>query len=1053
MSAERWDWWGSKAQDWAKRVQAELGIAQSGITPKAPTTEPDGLWHPNTAYPMGAQIANAGYPYTVVQPGMSAATGTGPSGGDGYTPIQDGTVYWMAMQPSQQSDPYASGGGDSGGGGGGGGGEEGGGGGGGGDYEEEPAPEAAEDPFADEGSSELPEDGGYAAEQQVDPFDTEGSFSSEETYDPFAQEDDSELYEEPTTIDEETYDPSTEESTDLEEMLGQDFKVEYLFMPHQAISDAADENEKRGWGTGAPGGLVTPAGMNPKKQDLSPAQQARLNRALQKLAAARSRRLSQGEAFVMDEYTIAPGETLADRLNVTKSAWGTPYAEGETVAGEDILHDVNDILIDSWGTDITDEPADPTRRTASLHHGAAYLEERVYPRGGASSGQEGGIMFPRVTINTGARIVASDLHPNVDDYDHGADVLGGGAPVTATRARVQAAKKPRAQFFARKTPGGNKITSLVTTKGRTPKQTLKNAKDVAKRAFSIGSKLKAAVAKGKMKKPGAPVTKVRGDEDTLFGAVRKALGVAAPSRKSVATRGGVRPYQRMSPAQAMKIAEKTIKAAKGLQTHAGTFTKQLGAGAKRKAAAAGAARKLIAFTKGKTKVRGEDVLGEDPMEGVDLCHEAASTLMYGALEDTYAEELVNSAYADALLDVVEGNVVTYSEPTPIGPGGGAPPSAGYEDAYVEDPLDACGPMPTIETMEAPAYVAAPAGANDTDYKALPGGVDGGAIVFDGSRMPATKSMGSASYFKDGQGIVWQSDGGTGHWNGNINNWYGTIDDWGRESVGITKSTPKSDQGKRWMKQNGIVPRPDATYAEMNAISIASGWGPIIGNPADADFKNLHVDSGGNQLFWFYDQAPQWAKDPSQQEQLAKAITDWKACVVTAQADQAARAIQDQLDAEEAAAITKQQAKEDVALEHQISLDRKKSEQDAEVQAKADEAYSRQQQTADDSSNRLADAQMESEIKARQAEAEIERAQQQQDFEQYQALRAPTGDDGAEFEEAAAFEEGATMEEGVSVPGGMIDLEQEGVEAEDLPTENTQSSEGPDTGEYNFEDEI
>lgn len=98
-----------------------------------------------------------------------------------------------------------------------------------------------------------------------------------------------------------------------------------------------------------------------------------------------------------------PGSPGAAALQLFRQSGGTYDPFEDAVEGEgDILlglDELDDIMIDSFEREITDEELDHERSRASVHRGAAYLQDAgLYPPFGASSGQEGGEIIPEDNV-------------------------------------------------------------------------------------------------------------------------------------------------------------------------------------------------------------------------------------------------------------------------------------------------------------------------------------------------------------------------------------------------------------------------------------------------------------------------------------------------------------------------------------------------------------------------------------------------------------------------------------------------------------------------------
>jgi hypothetical protein len=156
----------------------------------------------------------------------------------------------------------------------------------------------------------------------------------------------------------------------------------------------------------------------------------------------------------------------------------------DEVLGEDGL-----LMWDLHEMQITDREPNEIRQNASVHRGgAAYLEDFVYPVHGASTGRQGGSMDPREKISIFGGVMSA--------YGKGQSAIAAKAtgPGSATTKVTYKVPLQRAGFVAKQTPAGKTITSLVTRKGGVfdHKTAIANAKDVAKRAISVGTKVQKA---------------------------------------------------------------------------------------------------------------------------------------------------------------------------------------------------------------------------------------------------------------------------------------------------------------------------------------------------------------------------------------------------------------------------------------------------------------------------------------------------------------------------------------------------------------------------------
>jgi hypothetical protein len=225
--------------------------------------------------------------------------------------------------------------------------------------------------------------------------------------------------------------------------------------------------------------------------------QSRLDASKQQLADV----LSQQAAFrpysapqFQANVAVAPGASFADLLSQSRDTFFDTQSDdgGDTVEGDGTgIHfsETPDLGI-LWEEQITDEPADPSRNNASMHHGSAYYQNFAYPRGGATDGQEGGMLgeYDPTFIFGGLEVLGAAMAPR--------------RPVPA-----------RAGFVLKQTAQGRPFTSLVVGQPKLGdhKKSIANARDVAKRAQSFAAKAQKQI--DKLKKIGihgvAPIRRVQ----------------------------------------------------------------------------------------------------------------------------------------------------------------------------------------------------------------------------------------------------------------------------------------------------------------------------------------------------------------------------------------------------------------------------------------------------------------------------------------------------------------------------------------------------------------
>jgi len=623
----------------------------------------------------------------------------------------------------------------------------------------------------------------------------------------------------------------------------------------------------------------------------------------------------------------------------------------------------DDVLVEKYEDEITDELADPERMQGSAHRGAAYLQQDNYPPGGASAPQERAFdIVSEKEVDDVDVEEAGVMEEVMGSYAYGCDVLGALGPVArsagstrpvdasritnvlkqagssqAASTVTSAAKKmtiakagvqQRAGIVKSKTPGGRTVTALKINPNKgmknrwDPKFAIKNAQDAANRAITVGKKLKAAATKlAKQPKPAKPATAVHG-------AVAKKPALRLPSLR--------RPKVKVSPAQLKRLADKAIKAGEALKKNITQFKKSVQANDSRVKAGVSRARLM-------TKMRGLD----DDVALVELfgshLDQLNEEIMFGA------SEILVDEYIDEVMGAVPGYTGAVDESdAPTDPNAADPYAADPNASSPYDPNDSTfglGPPPTSAPplQEGIDFIRDPGFDSDrTVYSSNPA-VPGtplpvGAIIYDGSQPLPWFGVGSFTRFHGG--APEQSGGANSgyQWGGGdpliMDGWYLY---WASAGGAITSLRYKRE-GEGDHKILG-------TGRERSEDSVKKGWGPLVGNPTSTTSASgkpwtagLRYDAGGNQWFWYYDQAPDWAKRPGELQRLNQAVLEYKAALTAAQAEAAAQALADQAEQKEYEQQLKQQAREDAEYQRQLERERMAAEQQASLQALEQERY-------------------------------------------------------------------------------------------------------------------
>lgn len=619
----------------------------------------------------------------------------------------------------------------------------------------------------------------------------------------------------------------------------------------------------------------------------------------------------------------------------------------------------DDVLVERYEDEITDELADPERMQGSAHRGAAYLQQDDYPPGGASAGQERAFdIVPEKEVGD-VDEDAGATEEVLGTYAYGCDVLGAigavgrsagsvrpvdasritsvlqqtGASQKTTRTVASAAKQmtsakagvqQRAGIVKSKTPGGRTVTALKInpnkgTKNRwDPKVAIRNAQDAANRAITVGKKLKSAAAKLAKAKPAT----------TVHGAVAKSA-MKLPAQK--------RPKVKVSPAQLSRLADKAVKAGEALKKNITQFKKTVDANVSRVKAG-------VARTRLQTKMRGlDDDVALVELFGAHL-EQLEEDIMIGAAE------ILMDEYVDEVLGAVPGYTGAVDESgVPTDPNAPADPYGTDPNAPTpydpSDPTYGLGPPPTVAPpmQEGVDYVRDPGYATDVNAYSSDPSVPGvplpiGAVIYDGSQPFPWQGVGSFTRFYGKLPGGNPPDGGeySGYqWGGGnpdiMDGWYLW---WGsayHDNVQIDLRYKKEGEGEHKILGTGRARSDD---------SLKHSWGPLIGNPkGQANWtRGLRYDAGGNQWFWYYDQAPQWAKAAGDAQRLNQAVLEYKAALTAAQAEAAAQALADQAEQKEYEQQLKQQAKDDAEYQRQLERERQAAEQQAAIQALEQERY-------------------------------------------------------------------------------------------------------------------
>jgi hypothetical protein len=461
-------------------------------------------------------------------------------------------------------------------------------------------------------------------------------------------------------------------------------------------------------------------------------------------------------------------------------------------------------------------------------------------------------------------------------------------------------------------------------------------------------------------------------------------------------------------------AQDLQKAASKLTSAAKTFKKQTDS-AKSKQSSAISHQKTLTKLHG---IIGADVNGLSPGQpGYDPTTDPTSPSYGGGYGPGASTSPPNPADPGYLMD---------GTPDPAYGGGGALPTSAT--SQVPGPPDyGAGPTPTVDTVSPQPEIdyvpSSDLGADESQFYtsdpsgALPNGSLGspiplGAIYFDGSRPLPFRGVANATCFMGTlpDGTVPKGGAYSGY------EWHGSGGfDW---ALVLQGSGGGYSGGKNYDK----VANPDMG---MISESQKNGWGPLIGAPGVPGVDGLRFDVAKMAFFWPFDKAPDWAQAPVKQAAFNAAVVAWKAAQTAGQADYVAAQLQDKLDAQTAAANTRQQAQQDVGLAmQQQQFEQQQSQQSAalDLQSQQDEEAMAVQQAQLDAQQQAAD------IQAQQQQQQMD--MQMQQFQMQQAAMAPpptyADDGGGGFVDQGG---GDQLDDG-SDPEGASDAEAAAIDAGD-----------------------
>lgn len=492
----------------------------------------------------------------------------------------------------------------------------------------------------------------------------------------------------------------------------------------------------------------------------------------------------------------------------------------------------------------------------------------------------------------------------------GAYVLG----AAAAGAKVTARGVPRASIMFKQSPLSGRLHTAIAvtkTKRRSDATSIKNAKDVGKRAVDVGQRILKQLAASQAK------AKVHG------------IG-AAPVRRGA-----------LSPAQVKRLAEDAIKAGKDVIARADKHTALVDSNKKRIDKGKAASKEKMKPRTG-ASIRGyeddpswDEIVGE--ADAARAACEVLGDIDFGTHEPDFGTHTPDFGVLvgdpPPIPDPFRPGLMTDGSPDPAyggsvpadpygSGGGGSAPAAPTYTAPGPDTNYGLGPAPTLAAakaafLEPGTFEQEAPGGEQTTYYSLPAG----AIPFTFDRSPPFKAICSYNTFhKNPQAPGGQDSNGVGagfEWHG--------------------------DAGSRWWvywpdngSTNNVVPPNAQEAADLDVMydaGIAKNWGPLIGNPTMKDWAGLrYLHDGSKTWFWFRESAPDWASAPELQKLLNQMVLDYNTQLTAAKQNYAAQVAQDALDAKTASDTAKAQAREDAEIARRQQLESTESMHQADLQA-------------------------------------------------------------------------------------------------------------------------
>lgn len=592
--------------------------------------------------------------------------------------------------------------------------------------------------------------------------------------------------------------------------------------------------------------------------------------------------------------------------------------------------------------EITDAEPDITRKPASVHRGASYMEELMYPTGGVSKPAETIDVDTYQLVNGNAFDEEGNAIPRAGDVETGELIFGEETPMSKIyeirdniRAEMDEQRAPETSAPVVKKP---RMTAAPVVAPAVPE----------KKGFFASI---ASLYKGGMDMIGAaPATKPTGKPlPAPKPTPGKPTPKAAPGK--VTTGKVAAPVGRVMPKSHAKLVLATNTAAKKAVAAANKVLRVLdvakandakaakaASAAKTQAAKAPAKAPVKAPAKPTTQVKGDIVPGGKGVcmiddewghlldgEGVDLVAAATAEVLGLAPAGTGAKAATKVATKTASAGARTASLAQLKAKGVKAKNAAvnAAKAIKNQEKLIKDmrakQVAAAKSMAKTVTAVHGEDVPAPDATGDTTDYSDTSGVD--PSVDDTASAPdtgdTTVPMDTVFEHVPGDAVPWANQKGTGFTRYSVGSKSmfdaGSPEDvdkagliYGWDHMNWPNSTATrwiARQGRNWMGQPNWTDLSSDQLANVGKTSAAFGAGPIIGNPNNPDFAKLRFANADNTYFWLKADAPKWA---TAEIDAQKALLAQKAAEAAAAAAAAEQAAADALAKEEAKQVHDQE---------------------------------------------------------------------------------------------------------------------------------------------------